>query len=56
MSVCLLSWVFVLFGCLIDGLVEYSVGTWLVYAFARLGVCFMFVYCFVYCLLDLLTA
>ena len=38
MSVCLLIWSFVLFDCLDDGLVEYSVGSLLVSSFARLVV------------------
>ena len=47
-SVCLLIWSFALFGCLMDGLVEYSVGSLLACSFARVVVCYP---CFVFCLL-----
>ena len=48
MSVCLLIWPFALFGCLIDCLVIYSVGSLLVCSFARLVVCYA---CLLFCLL-----
>ena len=48
MRVCLLCWSFSLFGCLIDRLVEYSVGSLLVCLFARLVVCDV---CVLFCLL-----
>ena len=49
MSLCLLCWSFALLGCLIDGLVEYSVGSLLVVVvFARLVVCYV---CLLFCLL-----
>ena len=49
MSVRLLIWSFALFSCLIDGLVEYSVGSLLVFMVARLDVCFV---CLLFCSLP----
>ena len=48
MGVCLLIWSFALIGCLGVGVVEYSVGSLLVCAFARLVVCYV---CLLLCLL-----
>ena len=48
MSVCLLIWPFVLFGALIDCLVESSFGSLLICSFARLDVCYV---CLLFCLL-----
>ena len=57
MSVRLLIWSFALCGCLDDGVVEYSVGSLLVCAFARLVVCcvcvlVLFIACLIGCLIG----
>ena len=54
MSVRLLVWPFALFGFLMDGLVEYSVGSLFSCLLVLLFV--VFVYCCVYCLFDWLIA
>ena len=48
MSVCVLIWSFALFGCLDDGLVEYSVGSLIVCLFVSLVVCYV---CLLFCVL-----
>ena len=52
MSVCLLVWSFALFGCLGDGLVEYSVGSLLACLFDRLFFCLCLLIVYVYCLIG----